>query len=174
MIVKSAVVGLLSILTPQILGAVAAIGTKKFAKSWFRRLNLPFWNPPRAIFRPIWVILFFLNGIASFLVWRQGQMNTKINVAVALSVYAIQLFLSLIWQPIYFVFRAPKLAGFIIGVYTFFVLSMELLFLSVDYLAFKLTLPFVVWVLIGDVLFAEIYRRNFLNPKTKAKLLKVK
>jgi len=53
-------------------GIVGSVFTVTEIETWYAGLNMPALAPPNWIFGPVWTTLFFLMGVASFLVWREG------------------------------------------------------------------------------------------------------
>ena len=72
--------------------AAAAIGswaTVAGLREWYPLLRKPSWNPPNAVFGPVWTILYLAMAVAVWLVWRSGG-----DVAIALWLFASQLVLN--------------------------------------------------------------------------------
>lgn len=63
----------LSILLPNLAGAVGAWFTSTAVPTWYRTLDKPEWNPPPWIFGPVWTALYALMGTAAWLVWRTDR-----------------------------------------------------------------------------------------------------
>lgn len=59
----------------------------------------PSWRPPNSIIGPIWIVLYLLMGVASYIVIRDGEEPFK---TLALTFYLIQLFLNWLWAPVFF------------------------------------------------------------------------
>ena len=62
----------------------------------FKRIKKPSWQPPDWLFGPVWTVLYSMMGYASWLVYQKG------GDAVPLTLYGIQLFMNLIWTPLFF------------------------------------------------------------------------
>ena len=78
--------------------AVAVIGGAAAGSSaeTYRRLDLPPFAPPSAVFGPVWTALYVLIAIAGWLVWRQ------VGVDAAMVPYVLQLVLNALWTPLFF------------------------------------------------------------------------
>src|SRR5688500_17637792 len=59
---------LISIAIPQAAGGLGAIATQAGLKEWYPSLEKPSFNPPGAVFGPVWTTLYLLMGIAEHLV----------------------------------------------------------------------------------------------------------
>ena len=46
----------------------AALGSRFLPDEWYRQLNKPTWNPPDAIFAPVWALLYLLMAASAWLV----------------------------------------------------------------------------------------------------------
>jgi tryptophan-rich sensory protein len=71
-------------------GAVSGIATAGGIDDWFYALNKPFFNPPSAVFGPVWTLLYLLMGISLYLILRQtsSPLRTK-----AIIIFGVQLIL---------------------------------------------------------------------------------
>ena len=54
-------------------GLMGAITVNDFGddSEWYTNLTKPDWNPPSALFGPVWSILYLLMAGAAFFVWRE-------------------------------------------------------------------------------------------------------
>lgn len=86
-------------------GLVGSVITTKNLIPWHAELIKPDFNPPNWLFAPVWIILYILMGIASFLVWNSGNgfkgfENPVFRSGVRL--YIVSLILNWIWTPLFF------------------------------------------------------------------------
>jgi tryptophan-rich sensory protein len=51
----------------------AALGARFLPDEWYRQLNKPTWNPPDAIFAPVWALLYLLMAASAWLAWIPTQ-----------------------------------------------------------------------------------------------------
>ena len=84
-----------------------AVLTATSVGTWYPTLVKPAWNPPNAVFGPVWTTLFVMMAVAAWLVWRQVGIA---GARRALTFYAIQLGLNLAWSAFFFGLRRPDLA----------------------------------------------------------------
>ena len=52
--------------------AAGWIGSQFRPDAWYESLAKPAWNPPNAVFGPVWSVLYVLMGVAAWLVWRRA------------------------------------------------------------------------------------------------------
>ena len=79
---------------------VAALGrlASADAAADYGRLSQPGWAPPSYLFGPVWSALYLLMAVAAWLVWREDPRWTN----PAIIAYGVQLFLNLLWSPLFF------------------------------------------------------------------------
>jgi benzodiazapine receptor len=147
-----------SIVICQLAGVVGSLFTTPAIPTWYATLKKPSFNPPNWIFSPVWITLFVLMGIAAFLVWNKGLSDQKVKIA--LSIFAGQLILNVLWSAMFFGLRSP-LAGLIeIAVLWVAILLTVLYFFRVSNTAGILLIPYILWVSFAAVLNFSIWRLN--------------
>ncbi|MFC1627349.1 TspO/MBR family protein [Patescibacteria group bacterium] len=149
---------LFSILIAQLAGLVGSFFTVSSVKSWYLTINKPSWNPPGWLFGPVWITLYTLMGIASYLVWQKRDVNS--NVKAALAVYGVHLAMNALWSILFFGLKNPGLAFIeILGLLFFIVLTM-VMFYKVKPVTFWFLLPYLLWVSFASALNFTIWRLN--------------
>ena len=78
-----------------------------YNENWYKDLKKAPWNPPNHWFGIVWSILYALMAISFFIVWNNKKC---FPYCTPLTLFLIQLFFNLIWTPIFFRLRMPKLA----------------------------------------------------------------
>ncbi|MFC2076118.1 TspO/MBR family protein [candidate division KSB1 bacterium] len=149
---------LLSLIICQAAGIIGSFFTTSAIPTWYAALQKPSFNPPNAVFAPVWITLYLLMGIALFLVWRQGVNHA--GVPMAMAVFGLQLFLNVLWSYFFFGLHAP-LAGFveIVFLWTSILIAM-ILFYRLNALAGLLLAPYLAWVSFAAVLNLSLWRLN--------------
>ena len=66
--------------------------------SWYPRMDTAPWSPPSIMFMAVWLVLYAAMAVAAWLVWRQRRLPRR----AALTLYAIQLALNLLWPMTFF------------------------------------------------------------------------
>ena len=147
-----------SILIPLIAGFIGSIATMSSIPTWFTALAKPAWTPPNWAFAPIWTTLFILMGIALFLVWRQGLWRKDVKIAV--SIFAVQLVLNVLWSIIFFGMQS-LLGGLIEIVFLWIaILATIITFYRISKTAGILLIPYIIWVTIASYLTYTVYLLN--------------
>ncbi len=131
--------------------------------TWFRTLQKPSWNPPDAVFAPVWTTLYVLMGVALVLVRRAGdEANARQRAQGdrATAVFGLQLALNLAWSLAFFGGRSTT-AGFTVIVLLWgSIVATIREFAQVDRRAAALLLPYLAWVSFATALNLEIWRLN--------------
>lgn len=141
-------------------GIMGAITANDFGDSseWYTSLEKPCFNPPSAVFGPVWSILYLLMAIAAYAVWTETGFRKR---PVPLIFFFIQLALNFLWVLI-FGKAHDLLAAFveIIVLWVCIVLTMILFFRVKPWTHFLL-LPYLAWVTFASIL---NYSLHHLNP----------
>lgn len=149
---------IISIVICQLAGVIGSLFTRPAIPTWYATLRRPSFTPPNWIFSPVWITLFVLMGISAFLVWNKGLSDKEVKIA--LSIFAVQLILNVLWSVMFFGLRSP-LAGFIEIVILWIVILLTILyFLKVSKAAGILLMPYILWVSFAVALNFSIWRLN--------------
>ncbi len=141
--------------------AVAGLGglaTASSVSTWYAGLNKPVFNPPNAVFGPVWTTLFVLMAIAAWRVWRPATLGGARRMA--LTFYVVQLALNLAWSLIFFGLRQPGLALGEVVLLLASVVATAVLFWRIDRPAGLMMVPYATWVTFASLLNFEIWRLN--------------
>ena len=141
--------------------AAASSGAIFRPGAWYKALAKPSWTPPNWAFPVTWSVLFVLNAVAGWLVWRTGGDGS----AAALTVYGVSLVINASWSGVFFGLHRMGL-GFVIVVALWLSLAAEIaLFSHINLLAAALVSPYLVWVTIASALNLRVWQ---LNPAARA------
>lgn len=147
-----------SIVICQLAGVIGSLFTRPAIPTWYATLEKPSFTPPNGVFSPVWITLFVLMGIAAFLVWNKGLSDQRVKIA--LSIFAVQLILNVLWSVMFFGLRSP-LAGLIDIVILWIAISLTVLsFFPISRAAGLLLIPYILWVSFAAVLNFSIWRLN--------------
>jgi len=128
----------------EIAGIIGALFTTPSIPTWYATLAKPVLNPPAWIFGPVWTTLYFLMGIAAFLVWNKGW--DRKDVRKALGVFLLQLVLNVAWSIIFFGLHSPFWAFVdLVAMWLAIVWTMSL-FYKISKPAVWLLVPYILWV----------------------------
>lgn len=136
--------------------ALGAAFTSRSVGEWYGTLVKPSWTPPSGVFGPVWSLLYFMMGVAAWLVWRKAGPGT----ALALTLFGIQLALNVAWSVIFFGLRSPGAAFAEIIVLWALILATLVAFLRISPAAAYLLVPYQAWVTFAAALNFAIWRMN--------------
>ena len=147
--------GLLALLTISI-GLADSWATMPEIKGWYATLNKPSFNPPNAIFGPVWTALYLLMSVSMWLNW-----NSSTHAGRNAKIYFFSMLgLNAIWSPIFFGLHRPDLALIVIGLYLVFLAAWVKSLAHESRLAAALQIPHILWVSFATVLNASIWLLN--------------
>ena len=143
---------------PFAVGTAAGIITAQSIPTWYGTLQKPAWNPPEALFGPIWAALYLLMGVALVLV-RHSPVDQR-SRRRAEAIFGLQLALNFAWTMIFFGGRSIS-AGLVAVVLLWAsVVATIREFGRVRRSAALVLLPYLAWATLAVVLNAEIWRLN--------------
>jgi tryptophan-rich sensory protein len=149
-----------SIILCELAGIIGSVFTVSSIPTWYAALTKPALNPPNWIFGPVWTTLYFLMGVALYLVWtsKKGK-ETQHNQA--LWIFFIQLALNTAWSIIFFGLESPGVALIEILIMWSAIAWTIKLFYPLSKLAAYLLVPYILWVSFATYLTYSIW---ILNP----------
>ena len=137
--------------------AAAAVGSRYMPGTWYASLAKPAWNPPAAVFAPVWTVLYASMGAAAWLVWRRAGFT---GAGVALASFGAQLILNALWSYLFFGLHRPDIAFLDIVALWVMILVVVVSFWRVDWRAGALMVPYLVWVGFAACLNFALWRLN--------------
>lgn len=148
----------IAILICEATGIISGLIADAGRNPWFDTISKPVWNPPSAVFGPVWTLLYLLMGIALGLVWKSQAPQPKKQAAMLL--FAVQLFLNFWWSVIFFRFHATGWAFAAIMVLWVMILLTIFRFAPLSKTASWLLVPYLLWVSFASVLSYTIWTLN--------------
>ena len=155
---KDVVLLIVSLAAPFVIGAIGGWATTRSLSDWYAGLQKPDWNPPNAVFGPVWSLLYILMGIALWRILRMGWATEGVQPAVIW--FAVQLALNLGWSLIFFGLRAPGPALVEILFLLAAILVTTRRFYVLDPAAGWLLVPYILWSAFATVLNGTVWRLN--------------
>ncbi len=122
----------------------------------YAALRQPPLSPPGWIFPVVWTILFVLMGISAARVY----LNSPEDWPPALTTYAVQLVLNMLWTPLYFALNLRLAAFVLLVILLIAVIIMTVQFYNVDKKAAYLQIPYIVWLVFAGYLNLATYLLN--------------
>lgn len=141
----------------ELAGVVPSLLTAGDVATWYPTLVKPWFTPPSWVFGPVWTTLYFLMGVALYLVWRRAESRAR---RTALVLFAVQLALNAAWTLVFFGAR-EILGGLAVILALLAVLVATVAaFARVDRRAAALLVPYALWVGFATLLNVGIWRLN--------------
>ncbi|HEY5800039.1 MAG TPA: TspO/MBR family protein [Burkholderiaceae bacterium] len=132
---------------------IGALATSN-AREFYAALVKPEWAPPGSVFAPVWTTLFFLMGVAAWLVWRARGWNG------ALTLFCAQLVANALWSWLFFAWQRGALAFVEVLVLWAMIAATLLAFWRIRPLAGALLVPNLAWVTFASALTWATWQRN--------------
>lgn len=139
--------------------AVAAAGAlgSDTSSDWYRDLDRPSWQPPGAVFGPVWTVLYVLIAISATLATRDVPSPRR---RLVVGLFAANLVLNVAWTWIFFKGHAPLAAGVEILFLLATILGLIRLIAPHSRRAALLLVPYLAWVTFAAVLTWTIAAEN--------------
>ncbi len=137
-------------------GAAAAVGLLARPDAWYGSLAKPPWQPPDAIFGPVWSALYTLMAIAAWLVSRRAERAST----PAVMLFIAQLAVNAAWSPLFFRWHQPLWALADLTVLLVLVVLTIRAFASQRPAAAWLLAPYLLWCAFAWTLNAAIWWLN--------------
>ena len=139
--------------------AAAAVGSVASANagSFYEQLSRPTWAPPAWLFAPVWTVLYLLQAIGAWLIWRARGFRGAVG---PLSLFLVQLAANALWTWLFFAWRQGGLALAEIIVLWVLILATMIGFWRIRALAGALLLPYLLWVTFATALTYAMWRLN--------------
>ena len=155
---NSFVKAILSIAICETVGIVSGFLSRDGMTGWFDTLNKPSWNPPGWLFGPVWATLYFMMGLALWLVWKSD--SPALQKQTAARIFGLQLFLNFWWSLIFFHFHSPGLALVDILLMLAAITVTIFRFAPISRAAAWLLVPYLSWVCFATILNYSIWAMN--------------
>jgi len=119
-----------------------------FNSNWYETLNSPLLTPPNSVFAPVWIILYFLIFVSLMVYILSENKDKKYGYLF----FIIQLFLNLMWVPVFFLKRNILGALFLIILLDIFVFLTLKKFYKISKWSGHLLIPYFLWILFATYL----------------------
>ena len=144
---------------PGILGLfVAPIASGQNA--WYNTLNQSTLTPEGWIFSAVWILLYFLIGMALFFVMQKTNTNKRYDKTTAYILFAINIMFNFLWSFAFFGAGLPEVALVILTALIITAIFMARAFFRISKLAFWLVVPYIIWLMFAFYLNGMIIYLN--------------
>ena len=137
-----------------VIGMGWGLGVLTGPDAWYANLVKPSFNPPNAVFAPVWTLLYFMIALAGWRVWLRGKKS------LSMFLWVIQMVLNWLWSPVFFLAHQPGHALIIIMLALISTLLFIVFSKKHDKIASWLFVPYALWLGFATILNASIYWLN--------------
>ena len=128
--------------------------------SWYNTLAHSSLNPDGWVFSAVWTILYFLIGIALFLIIQKHRDINKTDRTSAYTMFGINIVLNALWSFVFFGAHLPEAALVILTALIITAIFMARSFYRISKAAFWLVVPYVLWLMFAFYLNGMIIYLN--------------
>lgn len=127
---------------------------------WYNTLEHSMLTPPGWVFPVAWTILYFLIGLALFMVMQSDTTKKYHTKAMAYWLFVINLILNTVWSFVFFGAQMPGVALLVLLALIITVIFMAREFFRINQAAFWLIVPYILWLFFAFYLNAMIIILN--------------
>lgn len=149
---------IIAIVVSELAGVIGAIFTTGAIPTWYSTLQKPEFTPPSWFFGYVWVILYFLMGLAAYLVWSSKVSQKK--VGSALGMFVVQLAMNASWSVVFFGGHNLTYALIDIGLLWLAIMATINYFGRISKPAAWLLMPYLLWMSFAVYLNYAIWKLN--------------
>ena len=139
---------IIAILIPEAVGLLSSFAAGNIGDAYGSYQKPPL-SPPGVLFPIVWVILYALMGIASYIVYDESGGEKRKD---ALTFYSLQLLFNFAWPIFFFRFEAYWISVVVILALLALVVITALRFKDISKVAFWLLVPYIIWLLFATYL----------------------
>lgn len=125
---------------------------------WYRSLRKPRWQPPDAVFGPVWSVIYALAAVSGAMAWRRTPQRGRRRALAAL--FTVNGLLNVGWSALFFRMKRPRWALAETVPFWLSIVGMIVATRKPSPMASALLAPYLVWVTFATALNAEIVRLN--------------
>lgn len=144
-------------------GLIGSFFTVNAISDWYVFLDKPTFSPPDWVFGPVWIILYTLMAIATYIVWsrRSGLSPAKAEARDrGFWIFWVHLVVNALWSILFFGLQNPFYALIDIGALLILLLIVTFYYFRVSLTSGLLMVPYIAWVCFATALNLGIYLLN--------------
>jgi tryptophan-rich sensory protein len=125
---------------------------------WYATLAKPSFNPPAAVFAPVWTVLYILIGVSFFLLVKDRARG--ILRPIALGLFIAQYILNFLWSYLFFGLHNPFLGLVDILLLLYIIMALIVVTWRIYRPISLLLVPYFLWVSFASLLNWGIWKMN--------------
>ncbi|MDB5272565.1 MAG: TspO and like protein [Chitinophagaceae bacterium] len=135
---------------------IGTLFTMDGVDGWYTAIHKPSFNPPNAVFPPVWFALYTMIAVSLFYVLRTHHPNK--NLAVGL--FLAQLILNVAWSLFFFKLHFIGTAFIEMIILLALLITYYIVVKPIRPIAAYLFIPYIAWVAFAAILTANIWALN--------------
>lgn len=128
--------------------------------AWYGTLNNSVLTPEGWVFSVVWIILYFLIGVALFLVMQKANYDNRYDKTNAYILFAINIIFNALWTFAFFGANLPEVALIILTALIVTAIFMARAFFRISKAACWLIVPYILWLMFAFYLNGMILYLN--------------
>ena len=128
--------------------------------TWYGGINHSVLTPAGWVFSAVWTVLYFLIGIALFLIMQKQGIAHRRDITMAYVLFAVNLILNTAWSCVFFGLHSPEYSMFTLFALIIVAIFMARAFFKVNPTAFWFVLPYIIWLMFAMYLNGVIIYLN--------------
>ena len=128
-----------------------------FDNNFYKNLKKPSFTPSPIVFKIVWPVLYVLMFCSSFIIISK---ETSLIKKVSLTLFGMQLFLNLIWSPLFFLMKKIRAALLVAVLMTIITGITMFLFEKISPISSRLLIPYFLWLVFACVLNYKFLKLN--------------
>lgn len=148
---------IITLFIPLVVGGISAT-LSGGGMAVYGSMNKPPLSPPAWLFPVAWTILYIMMGAASYFVFVSDSSFT--SKAIALTIYAVQLFMNFMWSIVFFNWSYYLFAFIWLIIMWGLVIFCAIRFGKISWLAGCLLIPYILWLTFAAYLNMGAYVLN--------------
>lgn len=136
---------------------VGGLATASSVQTWYPTLQKPPFNPPSAVFGPVWTVLYILIAAAFILYCRSTPPSDRRPGRIA---FFTQITLNLLWSLAFFGLQSPLAGLLVILALDAAIVANIVTFARRNRLPAGLLVPYLLWTGFATILNASIWLLN--------------
>ena len=127
---------------------------------WYSNLLASELTPAAWVFSAVWTLLYFLMGVALYLIMRTKNSTNRAKPVNAYMWFTINVIFNVLWSFMFFGMHSPAFALAVLFALIIISIFMARAFMRVNNAAGWLTVPYVIWLMFAFYLNAMIVYLN--------------
>lgn len=141
----------------QAMGGLMGWITAQGVDGWYQTIQKSPLNPPDFVFGVVWTGLYFLLGLAFWLVWIKPRTHERTTI---ICLFILHMIMNWAWSPVFFVLHATGTSVAVIFAMIFTAGMLLWLLWRLDRRASLIFVPYIGWLVFAGHLSHFIWRMN--------------